>query len=180
MVQAYSQLVPFDRNGKDDDEVFRELLLARAKSRLAQLREKLLERERLDDEIESLRRYLDDLNPVLRDEGLDPVIAPDVGPAKQPIGTPGNRSSNLPPRRDRFATMTLADAVGLLLADGEEWHADDLVKAIFEIQDHRQLRPTKATLASALRSGTVKGRWDRVAGKGNTFRRKEEAMEANT
>jgi len=177
MVQTYTQLAPHERNGTDDDEAFRAMLIARAQSRVTRLREMLQERDRLDAEIDSLRRYLDDLNPILRDEGLDPVVPPGAGPTKPAIGTAGNRSTNLPPRRERFEKMTLADAVDLLLADGGEWHADDLVKAIFAIEDHKQIRPAKATLASALRSGAMKERWDRVGGKGNTFRRKQEETE---
>lgn len=177
MIQTQPQFTPHQLKGGDDDDAFRAMLQVRAQSRLTRLGEMLREREQLDTEIASLRRYLDDLNPILRDEGLDPVVAPDPGPAKPPIGTAGNRSTTLPPRREQFANITLADAVDQLLGDGEEWHADDLAKAIFDIQDHKHLRPAKATLASALRAGANKHRWDRVEGKGNTFRRKEEPVD---
>jgi hypothetical protein len=170
-MQSATQYVPQPRNRTEASGEFRAALLAQERVLLERLREAELELTRYQKEVEQVRQYLTALIPIFRAEGLESQFVPNTCATEPRIGTPGNRSSNMPPRREQFTTMKLPDAVDQLLADGNEWHADNLVRAIFDVQDYKHHRAAKATLASALSAGVSKGRWDRVAAKGNTFRR---------
>jgi hypothetical protein len=176
MRQPFTQLSPGTQNERDSGDEFRAALVAKERALLELLGEAEEAAAQYAAEVKELRQYLADLVPIMQHEGLNPHFKPGPDRSEPPVGTAGNRSSNMPPRKEWYEDMPLTDAVAQLLANGEEWHADDLVRAIFIVQDHKQHRAAKATLASALSAGVKRERWDRVVGKGNTFQRKAEEM----
>lgn len=75
----------------------------------------------------------------------------------------------MPSRREPFTTMTIVDAVAMLLNRGGDWHADDVVKAIFVVNSPKDLKLAKRSVASTLAFKAKEGMWDR-ADRPNTFR----------
>ena len=160
-----------------DDATFHSLLRARGDAKADALRALEQERRRIEEEIERTRRYLNDLNALLRDEGL-PLVPDPTAPAKggTPF-TPGNRSTKMPSRREEFTGMPLADAVDQLLHGGRKLHADQLVSLVYDLKDDNERRAAKHSLVSALAQGVKAGRWQRAAPNVYRLAGEEEAEE---
>lgn len=157
----------------DDEEQYRTLLRHRAERRRDELAEAMRERQRLDQTVERLKSNIEHLNLLLRDEGLQPVDVDHLGQHKPRIafGAPGNRSGQMPARRERFVVMSLPDAVEVILTENGEMHANEIVRAVFDVPDNdpAQFRAAKQNLGSTLSRKAAEGRWQR-ADRPNTYR----------
>lgn len=159
---------------------FRDALVAQAERKRAHLRALVEQRRQIDLEWEQLRRYIDELNHTLRAEGLEIIdTSQDIKP-RTGFAAPGNRSGNMPPRREPFVATSLTEAVKMLLAHHGQMHADELVNAIFDIKDRRGFLAAKQNLGSTLSRMAKKGSWKRGT-RPNTYRpNDEEGNPANT
>jgi hypothetical protein len=154
-----------------NDAEFREIITSRARSKRDHVLTLVRERRRLETEIDRERRYLDDLNRLLRDEGLETVEIPAAVEKPTVVSTHGRRNGNAPARRAPYDTMLLAEAVDSLLSHGRDMHADEIVREIFEAEDPKDFRSAKQNLGSTLSRLAKAGRWDKVAP--NRYRAKD-------
>jgi hypothetical protein len=152
---------------------FREALENQAEAKRAEWNELQHERRRLEQRVAELRRYIDSLNPILQAEGIDAV---ELDPVRQVRHSVGQRSGSGANRREAYTNMALGDVVEEVLSDGKEYHADELVRIIFDIHSPEEFRAAKANLGSTLSRSAAAGRWDRVPNKGNTFRAKQKEL----
>lgn len=139
-------------------DTFIEGLKEQARAKRAEYATLKQEKQRVEREIGKLAQYIDSLNPLLATHGLDTIsLKADTGFAK-----PGNRSENMPDRKPEYEGKSLAQAVEPLLRNNGRMHANDLVKAIYEVVNPREHAHAKRSLVGTLRSMMQKGEVDRV------------------
>ncbi len=123
------------------------------------------ERLRVESEISKLHQYIDELNPLLVRHGLDTIDLKAV--AGSGFAKPGNRSEFMPDRKPEYEGASLALAVEPLLRNNGRMHANELVKAIYEIRNATGHKYAKRTLVGTLRGMMKKG--DVVRVEPNTY-----------
>jgi hypothetical protein len=92
------------------------------------------------------------------------------------IAVPGNRSTDMPPRREPYRSMSLFRAVALVLNSAPQLHADRIAELIYEVQSRDDVVHIKRGLVSTLSRGARRGLWERVPDVGNTFRAKSSGV----
>jgi len=168
------------------DEELERIVLARLRDREARLAAMDEELRSLQAKVAHERQHVDHLRAVLADVGR---VLPEVRLATEANNdtrsvslTPkvkefvaGNRSPNMPERRQEYVSMSLAESARQILGTGETLHTNDIARAIFRIENDAQLRLVNATMRSTLAVGVNKGHWERGEESGTfRMRRKEE------
>ena len=147
---------------------FKEELEQHAARKYEEYQAALKQKRQLELSIDGLRRYLEQMNPLLSAEGLQSLNL-SLEKAGTGFATPGNRSSDMPPRQARFAAASLAEAVLAVLDQASRsLHANEIVRQIWDIGSDRDHKKAKHSLVSTLSQGVKSGSWERTGP--NTYR----------
>lgn len=142
-------------------ESFRDTLQREAEKKRDTWRSLAATRRIIENQVEELRRYIDDMNPLLIAEGLTPIDVTDPT-ARVGFAAPGNRSPDMPARRVEFVHTSLRAAVESVLSRGGAQSIDQIIRSIYEAASPTEIRQAKRSLVSTLAEGARKGWWERV------------------
>ena len=152
-----------------NDEGIRDVVGQWVRKRELVLESLIKQRSKLDDEIERVRKSLEDVQPFAHTLGLEVQFSASSASAIEPVES-RRRSSRSLPRKPQFARLSLPAAVEMILRENpnRDIHADEFVEQIFDVGSVSQFRSAKSSVVPSLSVGAADGRWRRVGP--NTFR----------